>query len=342
MNRSFLRHSQCLTCALAGAMMVLQAETVEFSYSPTADSVFDITETVTRVTTEPEQDAVTDVRTRKSLLTIVKPSTTGNGHTVTSFSGSAQPLVARQHAASPAYENTLLIGTETLTRNDNPIVSPVYAAMTALTLTYKLDSDGKLMDITGYKQLTDAMSNKLPDKLASTLSKLLSLDSLRRKDEDSYNELHGPYAGASIEVGTDQTSVTSHALPIDGSVPLFAVSSVTQSDDNATIQLSRTFNSDAATLAGEFDSVTEEDLTELQGDLTSDLPEGYASVSVSGTETADVEVSGSLVTKRTIILEYTLTPEASGSETPAATTVTVTREFLATPVSTDDSATDPS
>ena len=317
--------------------MVLQAETVEFEYSTTADSVFEITETVTRVTTEPEQDAVTDVRTRKSLLTIVEPSSASDGNTVTSFSGTAQPVVARQQADSPAYENTLVIGSETLTRNDNPIVSPVYAAMAGLTLTYNLDSDGKLIDITGYEQLTDAMSEKLPGKLASTLSKLLSLDSLRGKDEDSYNELHGPYAGASVELGADQESVSSHALPFAGSVPLFAVSSVTRSDDNAKIQVSRTYNSDAATLAGEFDSVTEEDLTGLQGELTADLPEGYASVSVSGTETADIEVSGSLVTERTIVLEYSLTPVASGSETPAATTVKVTREFLATPVATDDS-----
>ena len=342
MNRSFLRRSQCLTCLLAGAVIVLQAETVEFNYSPTAGSAFEITEKVTRVTTEPEQDSVTDVRTRKGLLTIVEPSSTSHGNTVTSFSGTTQPVVARQHADSPAYENTLIIGAETLTRNDNPIVSPVYAAMAGLTLTYKLDSDGKLEEITGYKQLTDAMSEKLPDKLASTLSKLLSLDSLRSKDETSYNELYGPYAGASIETGADQTSVSSHALPLNGSVPLFAVSSVTRSDDNANIELSTTYNSDAATLAGEFDAVTEEALTELKGDLTSDLPEGYSSVSVSGTETAVIEVSGSLVSERTIVLEYSLTPVASGTETPAATTVSVTKEFLLTPVSTDDAEADPS
>ena len=342
MNRSFLRHSQCLTCVLAGAVMVLQAQTVEFDYGPAAGSAFDITEKVTRVTTEPEQDSVTDVRTRMSRLTVAAASDTSHGNTATSFSGSAEPLVARQHG-STAYENTLVIGSETLTRNGNPIVSPVHSAMVGLTLTYKLDSDGRLEDVTGYKQLTAAMTRRLPDRLASTLSKLLSLDSLRSRDAASYNELNGPYAGASIELGAEQVSLARHALPYAGSVALFAVSTVTRSDDATMIHVRKTYNNDSEALAGQFESVTEEALATLKGTPPlPDLIDGYAAVSVSGTETVDIEVSGSLVSARTIVLEYSLTPVASGSETPAATTVTVTKEFLATPVSTDDSQDDAS
>ena len=203
--------------------------------------------------------------------------------------------------------------------------------MAGLTLTYELDSAGRLVDITGYDQLTDAMSAKLPDKLASTLLKLLSYDSRRSKDRNSYNEVHGEYAGASVELVTNQPSLASHALPHEGSVPLYAVSTIERTDDNTMIRVTRTYNSDAAALAEQFESIAEVDLMALTGTPMSVLPENCESATVSGTEETLVHINGPLVSSRTVSLDYsfTLTPQAGDS--PTSLSVSDTKEFDSRP-----------
>lgn len=306
MNRIFVTRWLNMPSLLAGALLTLQADPIALQYSPSPDAAFDIRERVTRVTTASGEDPVTDVRERNSRLVIATPSDT-------------------------SYANTVTIVSQTLMRNGNPIVSPVYAAMAGLTLTYELDLDGRLVEITGYEQLKDAMSAKLPEKLAGTLLKLLNYDSLRSKDRSSYNEVHDQYAGASIELVTDRASVASHALPYDGSVPLYAASTIEYTDDSTMIRVTRTYNSDAAALAAQFETITEEDLTTLRGTLMQVLPENYESASVSGTEETLVHISGPLVHSRTVNLAYsfTLTPPAGAEPIPFA--VTVTEEIAAAP-----------
>ena len=136
------------------------------------------------------------------------------------------------------------------------------------------------------------MSAKLPDKLASTLLKLLSYDSLRSKDRNSYNEVHGEYAGASVELVTNQPSLASHALPYEGSVPLYAVSTIERTDDNTMIRVTRTYNSDAAALAEQFESIAEADLVALTGTPMSVLPGNCESATVSRTEETLVHING--------------------------------------------------
>ncbi len=306
MNSRFVKRWLFLPCLLAGMLPKLQAQPIQLRYALSDGATFDVTEKVTRVTAAFGEDPVTDVAERISRLT-VKQSETG-------------------------YANAVTIVSQTLTRNGNPVVSPIHAAMAGLPLTYTLDRDGRMVGIAGYDQLKDAMAEKLPDKLASTLLKLVSYDSLHSKDRNSYNEVYGEYAGASIEPVTDEASVKRHSLPYDGSVPLYAVSTVERADDNAAIRVKRTFNSDAATLAAQFEAITEEGLTALKGTLMPVLPENHESAAVSGTEETLVRINGPLVTSRTVNLEYsfTLTPPDGSQPIPFA--VAVIKEFTAVPV----------
>ncbi len=306
MNRRFVKRWLFFPCLLTGAFPTLQAQPISLEYSLTDGTAFDITEKVTQVTTATGADPVTDVRERKSRLT-VKGTETG-------------------------YANAVTVASQTLTRNGNAVVSPVHAAMAGLTLTYAVDPDGKLVEITGYDQLKDAMAAKLPEKLVGTLLKLLNYDTLRRQDSDSYNEIYGDYAGASIEIVADKASVASHALPYEGSVPLYAMSTTERISDDTMIGVSRTYNSDAAALAAQFETVTEESLMALSGTLMPVLPANHESVSVSGTETTQVHISGALVASRIVNLEYTftLTAPPGGEAVPFA--VSVTQEYTVVPV----------
>ena len=97
------------------------------------------------------------------------------------------------------------------------------------------------------------------------------------------------------------------------------------------IRVTRTYNSDAAALAEQFESIAEADLVALTGTPMSVLPENCESATVSRTEEALVHINGPLVSSRTVSLDYsfTLTPQAGDS--PTSLSVSDTKEFDSRP-----------
>ena len=176
------------------------------------------------------------------------------------------------------------------------------------------------------------MAAKLPDKLAATLLKLVNHDTLRHQDRASYEEVHGPFTGGSVTPVSNEVSAASHALPSEGSVVLYAVSAIEAVADEDKIRLTRTFNSDAAALAMQFDGLEEATILEAKGMLASALPETYASASVSGSEEVLVQTGGALVESRTLELVAEWTLQAPEGTTPEVHKVEETRQFTASAV----------
>lgn len=333
MNRKSLKQWLSLTFLLTAALLTLQAQSVDLRYAPQDGAMFDVVETATHVTTVSGTDPVTDVRQRKSLVTVAAVSVP-NPETVITTPGLTVEVVPD----STAYSNQVAIVSQSLTRNGDAIVSPVHAALRGLELTYHLDADGKLLAIAGYDGLGDAIAASLPDKLADTLVKLVNSDTLRYQDRASYEEVHGPFTEGSVTPVVNAVSAASQALPHGGSVPLYAVSTIAIVDEDK-IRVSRAFNSDAAALAGQFDGLDEDAILATKGTLEQMLPETYASASVSGSEVVLVQVNGALVESRTFSLTSEWTLEASAGEMPVTHQIAEAREFTATPVAVQDAPT---
>ena len=321
MNRKPIKQWLSLTFLLTGALLTLQAQSVDLQYAPQDGAMFDVVETVTQVTTVSGADPVTDVRERKSLVTVAAASASSPDST--------------------AYSNQVTIVSQVLTRDGDVIVSPVHAALGGLELTYHLDADGKLLAIAGHDGLGDAMAASLPDKLANTLVKLVNSDTLLYQDTASYEEVYGPFTEGSITPVANSVSAASQALPHGGSVPLYTVSTI-ETDGEDKIRVSRAFNSDAAALAEQFDGLDEAAILATKGTLEQTLPETYESASVSGSETVLVQTSGALVESRTFSLTSEWTLEAAAGETAVTHQIAEVREFTATAVAvSDDSTTTP-
>ncbi len=331
MNRRSFKQWLSLPCLWTVALLTVQAQPVELEYAPDDGAVFNVVETVTRVTSvtgaDPAVDPVTDVRMRESVVTIaayVDPHSEG------------QPAHDHHdHAVVPestAFSNNVAIMSQTLTRDGAVIASPLHAALSGLELTHHVDAAGNLLAIAGYEGVRDAMTAKLPDKLAATLLKLVNHETLRHQDRASYEEVHGPFTEGSVTPVANEVSAASHALPSEGSVVLYAVTTIAAVPDEDKIRLTRTFNSDAAALAMQFDGLEEATILEAQGMLAQTLPETYASATVSGSEEVLVQTSGALVESCTLMLvaEWTLqAPEGATAETHK---VEETREFTASAV----------
>ena len=336
MNRKPIKQWLSLTFLLTGALLRLPAQSVDLQYAPQDGAMFDVVETVTQVTTVSGADPVTDVRERKSLVTVAAVSASSQD-TATTTPGMTVEAVPD----STAYSNQVTIVSQSLTRDGDVIVSPVHAALGGLELTYHLDADGKLLAIAGHDGLGDAMAASLPDKLANTLVKLVNSDTLLYQDTASYEEVYGPFTEGSITPVADSVSAASQALPHGGSVPLYTVSTI-ETDGDDKIRVSRAFNSDAAALAEQFDGLDEAAILATKGTLEQTLPETYESASVSGSETVLVQTSGALVESRTFSLTSEWTLEAAAGETAVTHQIAEVREFTATAVAvSDDSTTTP-
>ncbi len=329
MNRRSFERWLSLPCLWAVALLTVQAQPVELEYAPEDGAVFNVVETVTRVVTPPGDDpaTVTDERTRESIVTVAAVAVP-DPDTVMTTPGLTVDVVPD----STAFSNKVTIESQSLTRNGEVVASPLHAVLGGLELTYHLDDQGNLLEIAGYDGVRDAMTAKLPDKLAATLLKLVNHDTLRHQDRASYEEVHGPFTEGSVTPVVDEVSAASHALPSEGSVVLFAVTTITSDPDEGKVTLMRTFNSDAAALAMQFDDLDEATISAAQGMLSSMLPETYASATVSGSETVVVQTSGALVESRTLTLVAEWTLQAPEGTTPDTHKVEETKQFMATAV----------
>lgn len=318
MNRRTFRQGLSLLCLLTVALLAAQAQPVALTYSPADGAVFDVVEKATRVTSVTGEASVTDERKRESRVTVAAAAAPG-------------PNEVAPVPAPPPFSNTVAIVSQSVTRNGQAVTSPLHWALSGLALTYDLAADGSLLGISGYEGLGEAMAQRLPDKLAATLLKLVSSDSLLQQDRASYEEVHGPFVGASLTPAVNQVSAAVHALPSEGTVVVYAVTTIEALADSA-IQITRTFNSDAAALAAKFDGLEEATISAARGTLTSMLPATYASASVSGDEAVIVATSGALVESRTFEWRSEWTPTVSEGETPRVHVVEERKEFAATDV----------
>ena len=330
MNRKPIQQWLSLAFLLTAPLLALQAQSVDLQYAPEDGAMFDVVETSTRVTTVGGADPVTDVRQRMSRVTVAAVAVP-DPDTVTTTPGLTVDVVPD----STAYSNQVTIASQSLTRDDNVIVSPVHAALGGLELTYHLDAKGKLLQIEGYEGLGAAMAAKLPDKLASTLVKLVNSNTLLQQDTASYQEVYGPFTGGSVTPVANEVSAASHALAGGGSVPLYTVTTI-ETDAEDKIRVSRAFNSDAAALAQQFDGLDEAAILATKGTLEEMLPETYASATVSGSEEALVQVNGVLVESRTFSLTTEWTLQAAVGETPVTHQIADERKFTTTPVAVPD------
>ena len=324
MNRKPVRKWIFLAPVLTAALLTLQAQSVDLQYAPEDGASFEVVETVTHSQSHAGGQPVTDVRQRRSLVTVAAVPVPMPGEEVATADAPDEAV-----PDGTAFSNRVTIVSQRLTRNEDAIISPVHAALAGLELAYHLDANGKLLAIAGYEGFDAAMAARLPDKFASTLARLVDPGALRHRDEASYREVYGPFTEGSITPVASALSTTNQALPAGGSLPLFAVSGIEAASEGM-IVVRRAFSSDAVALAAQFEGVDAAAILATQGEIAAMLPESCTSASISGSEEVRVQVSGALVEFRSHSLSYAWTDKAPAGQVPVTHQVTEKREFAAT------------
>ena len=266
---------------LAWAAGLLVAQSLPLRYAPADGAAFLVTETLERRTAVDGREPVTDSRERRSRLHV--------------------------HESPTGYANRFTVLSQTMSRNGHVVASPIFAAMRNLELVQTLDRSGVLLRIEGYERLPSAMSNSLPEQLATTLAPMVNADSLRLQDEAEYRRVYGEVTGAAFEIGKPITRAGMHPLPYAGQVPLHSVSVLERLEDGSgRLRLTSRFHSDPDALAGEFASISEEDLVANAAGLQALLPGNHASASVQGSVVTMIDLDGVLVAEQQRNFDYLL------------------------------------
>ncbi len=284
-------------------------QTIALSYAPADTSLHEIRQTFETVVTEGETRVV-DLWERASRLLVT--------------------------CTDEGYTNSVTIMSQTLSRNGNPVPSPVHAAMAELGLTHTLTKDGTLVSVAGYDQLPRKMAEKFAAPFAATMGNLLNVESLRQRDEQDYQRLYAGILGQEMTVGAAVAKAENQDLPEEGHVPLYSVTVATRegTGDDALVKVTSTLNSNPTTLATQFDGIESTALTAIatEAKLTGVIPDSLVAVSVAGTDETVLDPAGLLIGTRATRLAFTLTPKVAAGETPSVVTITQTRTFEATRV----------
>jgi hypothetical protein len=129
----------------------------------------------------------TDVHLSRTLVTIDR--------TTDGFLLTARPLSSR------------------LTRDGKEVRDPVTEALQDIVVKYRLDSDGRLVSVSGYEKLNERLQKRLPPKVFAAVSRMVNPRVLKAKELEEWNARVGDFAGKRFTIGEVLTAEKKFKLP---------------------------------------------------------------------------------------------------------------------------------
>ena len=98
-------------------------------------------------------------------------------------------------------------------RNKEEINNPIVSLLSSAVITYKLDSDGNIVDVDGYEPFIDAISKQIPPEVFKQLAPILNIDVMKAKDIAEWNGRIGDYVGVEVEIGDTFVAEIPYQIP---------------------------------------------------------------------------------------------------------------------------------
>ncbi len=257
------------------AAVIIGAEPVKVRYAPADGETFVVASTVTRTSTIGEKGPKTDVSKTKSRIVA--------------------------HRTDEGFENAVTVLSARFEHEGHAIGSPLFTAMADLELTYRLDADGRLLAVTGYEKLADALKAKFPPAISQAMAPLLNYRSIRLRDEAEYRERYEEFIGKTFTPGAARASTKAYALPYGGTIPVYVITKVGSLKSygrRRRLELQQTYSSDAEMLAASRGTFDEGALPAAANNVTAALPGNYTTASVDGSGEIVIEPDTLFVVSR--------------------------------------------
>ncbi len=98
-------------------------------------------------------------------------------------------------------------------RNGEEVNNPIVSLLSSAVITYKLDSDGKIIDIDGYEPFIEGISKQVPPEVFKQLAPVLNVEAMKAKEIAEWNGRIGDYVGAEFQIGDTLVAETPFQIP---------------------------------------------------------------------------------------------------------------------------------
>lgn len=98
-------------------------------------------------------------------------------------------------------------------RNGEEINSPIVSLLSSAVITYKLDSDGNIIDVGGFESFIEGISKQIPPEVFKQLTPMLNIEVMKAKEIAEWNGRIGDYVGAEVKIGDSFVADVPYQIP---------------------------------------------------------------------------------------------------------------------------------
>ncbi|MBN1906570.1 MAG: hypothetical protein JW927_15900 [Deltaproteobacteria bacterium] len=98
-------------------------------------------------------------------------------------------------------------------KNGEEIQSPLFALISKLTITYRIDSSGNMKDLIGYDRVLEAVKSQYPPEVAENVSAGINIDAIRQREFSEWKNRVGDFLGKKFSIGDTWEHDASYILP---------------------------------------------------------------------------------------------------------------------------------
>jgi hypothetical protein len=137
-----------------------------------------------------------------------------------------------------------------MSRNGQQIENPLASLMRNLVISYHLDSDGKVIKITGIDEFVEVFKQSIPPEAAQSLSGVINKEALEAKAMEEWEGQGRRYIGQTVEIGDVFIDTSDFALTGDEAITYYNSTEFSKTvkcgkDDCVVIDLNYNTNADA-------------------------------------------------------------------------------------------------
>ena len=183
----------------------------------------------------------------------------------------------------------------TMTENGQPVENPILAFVQNITVTYELDVDGELVEISGLEGLFEEFIASLPAELPPNIAEMVNEEAFRNKTVQEWQGRIGQFVGADVEIGELWASVDEMPLPTGESMAFYSLTKFAEQvkfDDADCVRIQFSYNTDA------------DELKEFMGELWENLADMVGSEDLPSVSDAKIVGEGERIIDPTTMLIY--------------------------------------
>jgi hypothetical protein len=137
-------------------------------------------------------------------------------------------------------------------RNGEEINNPIVSFLSSAVITYKLDSDGNILDVDGYEPFIEGISKQVTPEVFKQLKPILNIEAMKSKEIAEWNGRIGDYVGAEAQIGDSFVADVPYQIPNGATINYSVqtkIAALVPCGDNKCVRIEQVYDSQADNLA---------------------------------------------------------------------------------------------